>query len=167
VVENVHESHLRRAVWLFPLYLLAINLFVLPIALAGLMYFEPGRTNADTFVLSLPQAAGQPVLALFGFIGGLSASTGMVIVETIAVSTMVSNELVMPLLLRARRFRSGVQRDLSRILLGIRRVAIVCVLVLGYLYFHLAGEAYALVSIGLISFAAVAQFAPSVLGGLY
>ncbi|WP_029527528.1 sensor histidine kinase [Polaromonas glacialis] len=167
VVENVRESHLRRAVWVFPLYLLLINLFVLPIALGGLLYFGAGTMNPENFVLSLPLAAGQPLLALFVFIGGLSAATGMVIVETIAVSTMVSNELVLPLLLRSRHFHGGAGHDLSRLLLGIRRAAILGVLVLGYVYFHLAGEAYALVSIGLISFAAVAQFAPAVLGGLY
>jgi Na+/proline symporter/signal transduction histidine kinase len=167
VVENVRESHLRRAIWVFPLYLLAINLFVLPIALGGLLYFGQGQVNADNFVLSLPLAAGQPALALLAFIGGLSAATGMVIVETIAVSTMVCNELVMPLLLRTAHFRTEAGNDLTRVLLAIRRAAILLVLVLGYVYFHLAGEAYALVSIGLISFAAVAQFAPSVLGGLY
>jgi Na+/proline symporter/nitrogen-specific signal transduction histidine kinase len=167
VVENVRESHLRRAVWVFPLYLLLINLFVLPIALGGLLYFGASPMNPENFVLSLPLAAGQHALALFVFIGGLSAATGMVIVETIAVSTMVSNELVLPLLLRSRHFHGGAGQDLSRLLLGIRRAAILGVLVLGYVYFHLAGEAYALVSIGLISFAAVAQFAPAVLGGLY
>ncbi len=167
VVENVRESHLRRAVWVFPLYLLAINLFVLPIALGGLLYFGPGAVNADNFVISLPLAAGQPALALFAFVGGLSAATGMVIVETIAVSTMVCNELFMPLLLRTRHFSPDAGHDLTRVLLGIRRAAIMGVLVLGYVYFHLAGEAYALVSIGLISFAAVAQFAPAVLAGLY
>ena len=167
VVENVRESHLRRAVWVFPLYLLAINLMVLPIALGGLLYFGPGEMNPENFVLSLPLAAGQNALALFAFIGGLSAATGMVIVETIAVSIMVSNELVMPLLLRTRQLRPDAGYDLPRVLLVIRRAAILLVLVLGYVYFHLAGEAYALVSIGLISFAAVAQFAPAVLGGLY
>jgi len=167
VVENVRESHLRRAVWVFPMYLLAINLFVLPIALGGLLYFNGADVNADNFVLSLPLAAGQPALALFAFIGGLSAATGMVIVETIAVSTMVCNELVMPLLLRTAHFKSEAGHDLTKVLLLIRRAAILLVLVLGYVYFHLAGEAYALVSIGLISFAAVAQFAPAVLGGLY
>ncbi len=167
VVENVRESHLRRAAWVFPLYMLVINIFVLPIALGGLLYFGPGQTNAENFVLSLPLAAGQSALALFAFIGGLSAATGMVIVETIAVSTMVSNELVMPLLLRTRHFRPDAGHDLTRVLLGIRRTAILGVLVLGYVYFHVAGEAYALVSIGLISFAAVAQFAPALIGGLY
>jgi Na+/proline symporter/nitrogen-specific signal transduction histidine kinase len=167
VVENVREDHLRRAVWVFPLYMLLINLFVLPIALGGLLYFGPGQANAENFVLSLPLAAGQHALALFAFVGGLSAATGMVIVETVAVSTMVSNELVLPLLLRWRHLRSSGGQDFTRLLLGIRRAAILGVLVLGYVYFHLAGEAYALVSIGLISFAAVAQFAPVVLGGMY
>lgn len=166
VVENVDERHLKRAAWVFPAYLLLINLFVLPIALGGLLYFQgqPG-VNADNFVLSLPLAAGWNGLALLAFVGGLSAATGMVIVEAIAVSTMVCNDLVMPLLLRWRWLAR--QRDLTGWLLNIRRGAIVVVLLLGYTYYHLAGEAYALVSIGLISFAAVAQFAPALLGGMY
>ena len=166
VVENVDERHLKRAAWVFPAYLLLINLFVLPIALGGLMVFQ-GRAdiNADTFVLSLPLSAGQHTLALAAFVGGLSAATGMVIVEAIAVSTMVCNDLVMPLLLRWSRVAR--RHDLTGWLLAIRRAAIVVVLLLGYVYYHLAGEAYALVSIGLISFAAVAQFAPAMLGGMY
>jgi signal transduction histidine kinase/Na+/proline symporter len=169
VVENVHESHLRRAAWVFPAYLLLINLFVLPIALGGLLLLQAGAgaavPNADMFVLSLPLQAGQHALALAAFVGGLSAATGMVIVESIAVATMVCNDLVMPLLLRLRRV--AAQQDLSGLLLGIRRAAIVAILLLGHSYQHLAGEAEALVSIGLISFAAVAQFAPALLGGMY
>lgn len=167
VVENVNEAHLRRATWLFPAYLLAINLFVIPITLGGLLHFGRGTVDPDTFVLTLPLAHGYEGLALFVFIGGLSAATGMVIVETIALSTMVCNDLVMPVLLRWRHLGTGAQRDLTGLLLGIRRGAIAGILMLGYLYFRLAGEAYALVSIGLISFAAVAQFAPAMLGGMY
>ncbi|MGH8623132.1 MAG: sodium:solute symporter family protein, partial [Burkholderiales bacterium] len=167
VVENVDERHLTKAIWLFPLYLLAINVFVLPIALGGLMHFPSGTVDADTFVLTLPIAENAPWLALFAFIGGLSAATGMVIVETIALSTMVCNDLVMPVLLRMKGLRLTARRDLSGLLLGIRRGAIVLILVLGYLYFYLAGEAYALVSIGLISFSAVAQFAPAIIGGIF
>ncbi len=166
VVENVDERHLTRAAWLFPAYLWLINLFVLPIALAGLLHFGSAQ-GADAFVLSLPLAHGAQALALLVFIGGLSAATGMIVVETIAVSTMVCNDLVMPLLLRTRRLRARPAADLTPLLLAVRRAAIVGVLLLGYLYFHLAGEAYALVSIGLISFAAVAQFAPAALGGMY
>ena len=168
VVENVNEAHLRRAAWLFPLYLFLINLFVLPIALGGLLHFGQGSgVDADTFVLTLPMANRSEGLALLAYIGGLSAATGMVIVETIALSTMVCNDLVMPLLLRWGWLRLTARADLTGLLLGIRRWAIVIILMLGYLYFRLAGEAYALVSIGLISFAAVAQFAPAVIGGIY
>jgi Na+/proline symporter/nitrogen-specific signal transduction histidine kinase len=167
VVENVNERHLNKAIWLFPLYLLAINIFVLPIALGGLMHFPAGTVDADTFVLTLPLSEQKTWLALLAFVGGLSAATGMVIVETIALSTMVCNDLVMPILLRWKFLRLTERTDLSNLLLGIRRSAIVLVLALGYGYFYLAGEAYALVSIGLISFSAVAQFAPAMLGGLF
>jgi signal transduction histidine kinase len=109
----------------------------------------------------------QEALALFVYIGGLSAATGMVIVETIALSTMVCNDLVMPVLLRLPVLGLAARADLSGLLLEIRRWAIAIILGLGYLYFRVAGEAYALVSIGLISFAAVAQFAPVVIGGLF
>ncbi|HTQ74912.1 MAG TPA: sensor histidine kinase [Burkholderiales bacterium] len=167
VIENVDEKHLNKAIWLFPLYMLAINVFVLPIAFGGLLRFPGGSVDADTFVLTLPMAEKQELLALLVFIGGLSAATGMVIVETIALSTMVCNDLVMPVLLRLRRLRLNERPDLTGLLLGIRRGAIVLILLLGYLYFKLAGEAYALVSIGLISFAAVAQFGPVILGGIF
>ncbi len=166
VVENVDESHVRRAVWLFPLYLFLINIFVLPIAIGGLLRF-PAGVDADTFVLTLPMAHHEQTIALLVFIGGLSAATGMVIVETIALSTMVCNDLVMPALLRMRAHALYARHDLSGLLLGIRRWAIGILVLLGYVYFRAAGEAYALVSIGLISFAAVAQFAPAVIGGLY
>jgi Na+/proline symporter/nitrogen-specific signal transduction histidine kinase len=167
VVENMSEAHIRRAAWLFPAYLLAINVFVLPIALAGLVVFGPGAAAsgaAETFVLTLPMAAGAQGLALLACIGGLSAATGMVIVEATAVATMVCNDLVLPLLLRWPRFAA---RDHSRTPLTIRRVVILVLLLLGWLYHRVAGEAYALVSIGLISFAAVAQFAPAFFGGMY
>ena len=167
VIENVDEKHVNKAIWLFPLYMLAINVFVLPIAFGGLLRFPGGSVDADTFVLTLPMAEKQELLALLVFIGGLSAASGMVIVETIALSTMVCNDLLMPVLLRMRRLRLNERRDLTGLLLGIRRGAIVLILLLGYLYFKLAGEAYALVSIGLISFAAVAQFAPAILGGIF
>jgi len=167
VVENVNERHLARAIWLFPLYLLLINIFVLPIAVGGMLHFPDGSVDADTFVLTLPMAEQQEALALFVFIGGLSAATGMVIVETIALSTMVCNDLVMPVLLRWKSLRLHEEQDLSGLLLSIRRWAIAVILLLGYIYFRAAGEAYALVGIGLISFAAVAQFAPAIFGGIY
>ncbi|SFH47819.1 sensor histidine kinase [Modicisalibacter xianhensis] len=168
VVENVDEAHLSRASWLFPLYLLLINLFVIPIALAGLLLGD-AALDPDSFVLTVPLAAGLETLPLVVFIGGLSAATGMVIVETIALSTMVSNHLVMPLLLRLAHRRPARYKDtvLAGWLLGIRRIAIVLILMLGYLYHALIGETYSLVTIGLVSFAAAAQFAPAMLLGLY
>ena len=166
VVENVDERHVARASWLFPLYLLVINIFVLPIALAGVMRFGTGTVDPDTFVLALPMAEHQPILALVVFIGGLSAGTAMVIVETVALAAMVSNSLVAPGLLR-RGARYIGRRGVGGLVLAVRRVTIVVVVLLGYAYFRLAGEAFALVSIGLVSFAAVAQFAPALLGGLY
>ncbi|MDA7089149.1 sensor histidine kinase [Pseudomonas sp. SA3-5] len=167
VVENVNENHVAKAIWLFPLYLLAINIFVLPITFAGLMHFPAGTVDADTFVLTLPMALRQESLALLVFVGGLSAATGMVIVETIALSTMICNDLAMPLLLRWKALGLAQRADLSGLLLGIRRGAILLLMLLGYVYYRAAGEAYALVSIGLVSFAAVAQFAPAMLGGMY
>ncbi|RQP05560.1 MAG: histidine kinase [Paracoccus sp. BP8] len=166
VVECVNERHILRASWLFPAYLLLINIFVLPIAIGGMLILGDGGAGAESYVLTLPLSQGMEWLALLAYLGGLSAATGMIIVETVAVSTMVCNDLVMPALLRGGRFaRTG--GDLTRLLLNIRRAAILLVLLLGYLYFRIAGEAYALVSIGLISFAAVAQFAPALLGGMY
>ncbi len=166
VVENVDERHLKRASWLFPLYLVAINLFVIPIAMAG-MLLPVGNSDPDSFVLTLPLSAGLEGIPLLVFIGGLSAATGMVIVETIALSTMVSNQLVMPLLLRSKRLQLSSQGELAGWLLGIRRVAIVLILLLGYLYHALIGDSYSLVTIGLVSFAAAAQFAPALLIGMY
>jgi Na+/proline symporter/nitrogen-specific signal transduction histidine kinase len=169
VVENVNEDHLRKAAWLFPLYLLLINLFVLPIALGGDMLFSSAGllVDPDTYVLTIPIHQGRETLALFVFIGGLSAATGMVIVATVALSTMVSNDLVIPALLRIRSLGLAESRDLSGLLLGIRRGTILFILLMGYVYFRLIGESYALVTIGLVSFAAAAQFAPAILIGIY
>jgi Na+/proline symporter/signal transduction histidine kinase len=164
VVENVNEKHVRKAAWLFPLYLLAINLFVLPIAFAGMLLFPEGLVSPDVFVLTLPMSEGQELLTLFVYLGGLSAATGMVIVATVALSTMVCNDLVMPVLLRMLAIQ---QVDLSKVLLFIRRCSIVLVLFLGYLYYRFIGESYTLVSIGLISFAAAAQFGPAILFGVF
>jgi Na+/proline symporter/nitrogen-specific signal transduction histidine kinase len=164
VVENVNEDHIRKAAWLFPLYLLTINIFVLPLAIAGSLHFPGGSVDPDTFVLTLPITGHQEILALFVYLGGLSAATGMVIVATIALSTMVCNDLVLPVLLRLEALQ---QANLRRTLLAIRRVSIILILFLGYMYFRVIGESYTLVSIGLVSFAAAAQFAPPILIGIY
>lgn len=167
VVENVNEEHLNKAIWLFPLYMFAINVFVLPVAIGGMLHFAGQGVDADTFVLTLPMAEQKGVIALFVFIGGMSAATGMVIVETVALSTMICNDLVMPVLLRIQSLELYRRGKMINLLLGIRRCSIVVVLMLAYAYFRLIGKYYALVSIGLVSFAAVAQFAPAMLGGIF
>lgn len=166
VVENNGEDELRRAVWLFPLYLVLINLFVVPIAIGGLLMFPNGNVDSDMFVLSLPLSANADMLALFAFVGGLSAATAMVIVESVAVAIMASNDLVVPFLLRRRGIDAGNREDMSALILRARRFLIFGVLLLAYLYYHMAGEAQ-LAQIGLLSFAAVAQFGPAFFGGLF
>jgi Na+/proline symporter/nitrogen-specific signal transduction histidine kinase len=167
VVENVDENHLKEALWLFPLYLLLINIFVLPIAFAGLLQFPGGDVDADTFVLTVAMKEGASLLALLAFIGGLSAATGMIIVESVALSTMVSNDLVMPLLLRAARQYVSRQKTVTGIVLAIRRGTIIMVLLLGYFYASTIGGSYTLVTIGLVSFVAALQFAPVIIAALY
>lgn len=166
-VENTDERHLTRATWMFPLYLLAINIFVLPIAFAGNIYFADTNINADTYVLALPLAADQSLMALLVLLGGLSAAAAMVIVASVALSTMVCNDLVMPALFRFSAKRLAGRRDLTSLLLNIRRTAILGVLALAYFYLSAVGSTYHLVTIGLISFCAAAQLAPALLFALY
>ncbi len=163
VVENTSAREVRKAAWLFPLYLVLINLFVVPIALAGLVRFPAGTVDADMVVLALPLADEAHVIALITFIGGLSAATAMVIVESVAIAIMISNDIAAPILLR----RKGLQQsDLGSQVLMIRRVAIFCTVLLAYVYYRMAGDA-ALAAIGLLAFAAIAQFAPAFFGGLF
>ncbi len=162
-VENNAGNELRRAAWLFPAYLVAINLFVVPIAVAGTLTFGTS-IDADLFVLELPRAAGNSLIALIAFIGGLSAATAMVIVASVALGIMISNEVVLPAVVR-RRLAGRQPSDMGRFILHVRRAAIVAVLLLGYGYYRVAGTA-ALASIGLLSFAAIAQLAPAFFGGL-
>ncbi|UYO40571.1 hybrid sensor histidine kinase/response regulator [Rhodopseudomonas palustris] len=166
VVENSNEAEVGRARWLFPLYLIAINLFVIPIALAGLVKFPFGKVDSDMYVLALPIDADAPMLSVAVFIGGLSAATAMVIVECVALAVMVSNDLVMPLVLKRHGApRPDEQRNFGSFLLTVRRVAIFAILILAYLYYRALGNTQ-LAAIGLLSFAAIAQFAPSFFGGL-
>src|SRR6185295_11308445 len=162
---NRGEAEVRRAAWLYPLYLLLINLFVIPIAIAGLLTFAPGSVDSDMFVLALPLSTGSEILALVAFVGGLSAATAMVIVETVALAIMASNDIVVPLVLQRREAILSSRGDVGAILLTVRRIAIFVILVLAYMYYRSAGDAQ-LAAIGLLSFAAVAQLAPAFFGGL-
>ena len=166
VVENSTQAEVSRARWLFPLYLVAINLFVIPIAIAGLIIFPFGAVNSDMYVLALPIEGNSPLLSVGVFIGGLSAATAMVIVECVALSIMVSNDLVLPLVLPHRgEIRDG-QKDFGNFLLKVRRVAIFAIMVMAYFYYRALGNTQ-LVAIGLLSFAAIAQLAPAFFGGLF
>lgn len=167
VVENVQESHLKKAIWLFPLYLFLITLFVLPVAFGGRLLLGESGISADNYVLALPMQQGAGWLSLFIFIGGFSAATSMIIVETIAISTMMSNNIATPLLLTTRHFTIRRDGQLKGLILQIRRLSILLIIALAYLYDKLVAQHFSLVSIGMASFAAVAQLAPSVLGGIY
>ncbi len=165
VVENVEEKHLFTAAWLFPLYLLLMSLFILPIAAVGTTTL-PAGSNPDMFVLTMPIAAGRDDIALLAFLGGFSSATSMVIVSCIALSTMISNHIVMPLVLRRSTF-SGSGGDLREFLLQTRRFAICGILLVGFLYLEFGPQGAGLASIGLVAFVGVAQIMPAMLGALF
>ncbi|RXT28283.1 hybrid sensor histidine kinase/response regulator [Rhizobium leguminosarum] len=167
VVENRTPKQLKLAGFLFPTYLIAINLFVLPVAIGGLLTFG-GTGNADFYMLSLPLAGQMPVISLIIFIGGFSAATAMVIVDSVALSIMVSNDIIMPIFLRRKLAggRASLRDNFAKTLLNIRRSAIFAVLLFGYAYYRSTDSTAGLASIGLLSFAAIAQIAPALFGGL-
>jgi Na+/proline symporter/nitrogen-specific signal transduction histidine kinase len=165
VVENSDERHLATAGWAFPAYLFLISLFVVPIAVIGLSLPGAGD-NPDLFVLTVPLSLGQDGLALLVFLGGFSAATSMVIVAALALSTMLSNHIIMPLWLRATRNDDPMSGDMRRVALTARRLSIAGVLFLGLSYYRLSGGADALAEIGLIAFLGVAQVLPALLGGI-
>ena len=166
VVENENESHLRTASWAFPGYLMLISLFVVPIAVVGLDRM-PAGSNPDLFVLTLPLQEGQNGLAILSFLGGFSSATSMVIVAAIALSTMLSNHIVMPIWLRATGESAVMSGDVRHVALLTRRLSIVGVVLLGYGYFRLSGGGTALAAMGLVSFVGVAQFLIPMIGGLF
>jgi Na+/proline symporter/signal transduction histidine kinase len=165
VVENSSDAEVSRARWLFPLYLVVINLFVIPIALAGLITFPFGAVNSDMYVLALPIEADETLLSVAVFVGGLSAATAMVIVECVALSVMVSNDIVVPLVLQRAPEWRGQAEDFGNFLLKARRIAIFTIMVMAYFYYRALGNTQ-LAAIGLLSFAAIAQLAPAFFGAL-
>ena len=166
VVENDSDAQLRVASWAFPLYLMLMSLFIVPIAVAGLELL-PAGANPDLFVLTVPLSQGQDALAVLSFLGGFSSATSMVIVAAIAVSTMVSNHIVMPLWLRTRGPGASVSGDVRDVVMLSRRLSIIGVLLLGYLYYRTSGGGEALATIGLVSFVGISQVLPAMLGGLF
>ncbi len=166
VVENDDEGHLRTAAWAFPLYLLLMSLFVIPIAVVGLDLL-PAGSNPDLFVLTVPLSQGNDWLAMLSFIGGFSSATSMVIVTAMALSTMVSNHLVMPIWLSMQESKSSVSGDVRTIVLLARRISIAVIMCLGFFYYRLSGGGAALASIGLVAFAGISQILPALVGGLF
>lgn len=166
VVENSDESHLATASWAFPLYLFLMSLFVLPIAVIGLAEMPTG-SNPDLYVLTVPILHDQEALAMLAFLGGFSSATSMVIVATIALATMVSNHIVMPVWLTFMGTNVKLSGDVRNVLIRARRISIVAILTLGYGYFRISGGSSALASIGLIAFTGVAQVLPAMVGGLF
>ncbi|MCK5920464.1 MAG: histidine kinase, partial [Methylococcales bacterium] len=132
VIENQREEHIKKAMYLFPLYLFLINLFVIPISFGGLLKIGGPSSIADTYVLTLPLLHSQESLSILVFIGGLSAAIGMVVVSSVTLSTMLLNHLAMPLLLFFK-----VKANLSSWLIHLKRLGIVLVIFLGYIFFHL------------------------------
>lgn len=161
VVENSNPNHIKTAMWLFPLYMVLINLFVVPIAAAGLLMGMPAE-NADFFVLLLPQQAGSDALTLLAFIGGFSAATGMIIITTMTLSTMASNHLILP----AIETIPGLQ-FLRSYLLQLRWIGVSLILLSSLWFAQEFADSYILVAIGLLSFVAVLQFTPALWGGIF
>ena len=167
VVEAYEDANIRPTRWAFPLYLLIFSAFIIPITLAGLKALPPGEFNGDAFVLALPMQGEHTLLTVLAFLGGFSAATGMVIVASVALSTMISNEIVMPALMSIKMLGLAERKDYTRIMLYVRRGAIVGIAALAYLYLLATDRSAALASIGLLSFAAAAQFMPLIVFGLY
>ncbi|WP_394213238.1 PAS-domain containing protein [Enterovibrio calviensis] len=165
VVENARAQDLHTARWVFPLYLLLMGMFVLPLAYAGQIFLP--HLSADTHVIQLPLSMGNEGIALLAFLGGASAASGMVIVSTIALAIMVSNDLVLPQLLRRMRVSNRNFTQFSGLLLNVRRALIFLLLIAAWGFYQLILEVPSLSSIGFLSFAAIAQFAPPLVAGIY
>lgn len=168
VVENQSEKNLKQAIWLFPLYLFLINIFVIFIAISGAsMLGQNSGISPDNYVLAIPLVSGHNNIALLAYLGGFSAATGMIIVETIAISTMVTNSVILPFLLESKRFKEKFTFKILNLAIWARRLTMIVVVLCAYIYFLLIGKYFSLVSIGLIAFVAIAQFAPILLGGIF
>ncbi len=162
VVQNPHERDVRAVSWSFPLYLLLINLFVLPIALAGLATFPAAGATADSFILRLPLHFDSHLISVVVFLGGFSAATAMIVVDSLALSKMITNDVILPILLRRRALE-----DVYWITLLYTRLAMLGVVALGFVWARMEHGQLLLVEMGLLSFVAVSQCAPAILLGLY
>ena len=167
VVENRSLSELKKSRWIFPLYLLLINLFILPISLAGKLYFQDAELSAENYILMLPASENNPAIALLVFIGGISAATSMIIVSTIVLSTMISNEIIMPFAVKFFPLKLNNKRDFRKQIIIIRRGLILAILTLAYAYYREISVSEELATTGLLSMALIAQLSPALIVGLY
>lgn len=165
-VENVSHHHLRHARRWFSGYLLLVTVVVVPIAVAGMQMFPTMLPQADSFVLLIPAQSGWNSLSAMVFIGGFSAATSMIIISTLALSTMISNDVVMPSLLQTNS-RKEMPHDYSMLIILVRRAMILLVMGLSYFYYLIFARDYELAETGLMAFALAIQLAPAVIGGLY
>lgn len=167
VMGNHNEKDIYKVAWMLPLYLLVINIFVIPVALAGLIYFQGQNVAADTYLLLLPLSAGAPALSLLVYLAGLGAGAGMSILAAIALAAMMTNNLFLPVLLNVKFLRLQERRNLSTIILNLRRFSLGFIFFLAWLYYIAIVNQKSLVSIGLISFVGIIQLAPAMIGGLF
>ncbi|MDX1537591.1 PAS domain-containing hybrid sensor histidine kinase/response regulator [Arsukibacterium sp.] len=162
-VENQKLSHLRSARWIFPLYLLLMSIFTLPLALAGVMLLG-NDVNIDVVVLQLPLAANRTDIALLAYLGGFSAATSMVVVATVVLGIMITNELLAPVVYRSSQLQAAQQNRVK--VATLRRSAMLTVMALGFIYYRFIGTETGLAQLGLMAFALVAQLAPALILGL-
>jgi Na+/proline symporter/signal transduction histidine kinase len=168
VVENQNENNLKHAIWLLPLYLFLINVFVIPIALTGNSILGSDISiNADNYVIALPMYFKSNFIALIVFIGGFSAASGMIIMETIAISTMLTNSIILPTLLENRRFKEKFKFKILNLAIFLRRFSIVFIVMCGFVFYKTIASQNSLVSLGMIAFVAISQFAPIVIAGIF
>nr|WP_109341049.1 hybrid sensor histidine kinase/response regulator [Saliniradius amylolyticus] len=166
VVDNHNPTHLNMARWLFPLYLLLTIFAIIPIAIAGELTFG-GSVDPDTYLMQLAGSQGSYLLSLMVFTGGISAAGAMIIVSSLALSTMLTNDVILPLLMRNNPKRWLTPHKYSRALLPLRRAVIIIILLMSYAYYSIWGNQTALASMGLLAFSLVIQVVPFILGGLY
>lgn len=166
VVENNRERHLKTVLWVFPLYLLLFNLFVYPIAWGGNILFNGRSLNADFYSLLIPLEFANTALVIFVFLGGLSAALSMIVVSSISLANMLSNNILIPYTFLGRLQNQDQQINNKRIV-DLRRIGIFSLIIISYFLYRLFALNYSLVSIGLISFVVIAQLAPSFFGAIF
>lgn len=167
VVDNQDRKHLKTARWAFPLYLMLIAAMIIPIGTAAIHPAIGLGISSDSFVLALPLIEGHPFITTFVFIGGLSAATAMIVVATLTLSTMISNDVVLPLLFKRKFKRSLISSNFKSQILLVRRFTIAAILLLSYFYQQWFGHGEALANMGLVAFSLVTQLLPAIVGGLY